>query len=737
MTRRRAIRISAFLGIPILVIVAVILLWDWDWFIPFIDARASAAIGRPVTMAHLHVSLGRVTRVVADDVKVANPQGFENDPPLAEIGHLTIEADVLAYIRHRQIVLPLIGLDHPALQALATASGQNNYTLSMGGGNTSSASSGPAPQIGDIRITDGTAHVLMPKLKTDFQLAISTQAGDAEAAAAPAAETAAKVGQAATLPTPPVPPGQPGAAPATQTTATQTAQGGSGTAPAGNAGATGNATAPTDQAAQPHADTQQIVVDAKGTYAGQPITGRLIGGALLSLRDAAQPYPINLSLANGPTHVSLVGTVDDPLHFKGTRLRLEFAGPDMSLLYPLTGVAIPKTPAYRITGNLAYADRRIRFENFAGTVGNSDLEGTITEDPGRERPDVTADLHSRRIDLADLGGFIGTQPGRANEANESAQQRQQVAKAEASPKMLPQTPLNMPKIEAADVHLKYRGDQIEGRSIPLDNLVVALDIVDGRIVLHPVSFGVGTGSISMDADLSPQGKTIRAKADLHFNRVDVSRLMASTHVFQGAGTIGGQATIDTEGNSIATMLGNGNGGVDLYMSGGDLSALLVDISGLEFGNAILSALGVPNRAKVQCFVGQFTLARGVLGTKLLLLDTGEGVINGTGDINLRDELIDYHLRTHSKHFSVGSLPTTINLSGTFKHPSVLPGLVELGIRGGLAVGLGILAPPLALLPTIQLGVGNDNRCGEAVAQPTGAAPPAARAPAGRARRPAR
>ena len=714
MARRRALRILAFAGVPILAVIALILLWNWDWFIPFIDARASAALGRPVTIAHLHVRLGRVTTIVADEVKLANPNGFPADPPFARIAHLTIEADVLAYIRHQQIVLPEIGLDHPDLQVLADAQGANNYTFNTGGGASSSpASSGPAPQIGDLRITAGQAHVLIPKLRTDFQLAIATRNGAPDIGAPAAATTAPK------LPVPPIPPAQ---APGGNTEA-GAAPTSPAAAPAASATPPPAASADADQAAQPHADTAQIVVDAKGTYAAQPITGRLLGGALLSLRDANQPYPIDLSVANGPTRVTLVGTVSDPLHFKGTDLKLDFAGPDMSLLYPLTGVPIPKTPAYHITGNLDYADQRIRFRDFAGTVGNSDLEGTITEAPGAARPDLTADLRSRRVDLADLGGFIGTEPGRTNEANESTQQRQQVTKAVDSPRLLPQQPLNMPKIRAADIHLRYRGERIEGRSIPLDNIVVALDIVDGRITLHPLSFAVGTGSISSNVDLAPQADNrIAAKADIKFERVDVSRLMAATHAFGGAGTIGGEARIDTTGNSIATFLGNGNGALDLYMSGGNLSALLIDISGFEFGNALLSALGAPTRAKVNCFVSQFTLEHGLLQTRALILDTGEGIINGTGSINLRDEAIDYKLKTDAKHFSIGSLPAPIDIGGTFKHPSIHPDFAALGIRGGIAAGLGFLAPPLALLPTIQFGVGNDNRCGRILSATPAATP---------------
>ena len=136
--------------------------------------------------------------------------------------------------------------------------------------------------------------------------------------------------------------------------------------------------------------------------------------------------------------------------------------------------------------------------------------------------------------------------------------------------------------------------------------------------------------------------------------------MSATHTFGGAGAIGGKAVIEGNGNSLAALLGNGNGELKLFMSqGGNISAILVDLSGLEFGNALLSALGIPNKATLRCLVADLTLQRGQLNTKVLLLDTSEANVTGTGDVNLRDETIKYRLRTEAKHFSIGSLPADI------------------------------------------------------------------------------
>ena len=178
----------------------------------------------------------------------------------------------------------------------------------------------------------------------------------------------------------------------------------------------------------------------------------------------------------------------------------------------------------------------------------------------------------------------------------------------------------------------------------------------------------------------------------------------------GAGSLGGVGNIETTGRSLSEMLGNGDGGLTVVTVGGNISALLADLSGLQFGRALLSALGIPERTSIECLIGDLGLRRGTLTVRTLLLDTESHVVTGGGTAALGKETLDLHLRTDSKHFSIGSLPTSIGITGSFKDPSIGPEAGELAARAGAAVGLGVLFPPLALLPTIQLGVGENSQC---------------------------
>ncbi|MGI4951624.1 MAG: AsmA family protein, partial [Janthinobacterium lividum] len=368
----------------------------------------------------------------------------------------------------------------------------------------------------------------------------------------------------------------------------------------------------------------------------------------------------------------------------------------------LTGIALPATPPYRVGGRLDYAGGVVKFADIAGKVGASDLAGALEVDTGPQRPVLTADLSSKLVDLKDLGGFIGAEPAGGANARRAA----------ADGRVLPNDPISLPKLNAADVHLKYSAARIQGRAQPLDNMRAALDIENGQVHLHPLSFGIGTGQIIGDITLAAAGQQIHAKATIDFRRVDVGKLLNATGVAKGAGTIGGRAVIDGTGRSLAEILGFGNGELKLFMGpGGNVSALLVDLSGLQFGNALLSALGIPDRATLQCMAVDLTLEKGLATARTMVLDTDEARVGAKGWISLNREMLGLVLETDAKHFSVGSLPTPIDVGGTFANPSVAPQAGPLAARGAAAVALGIVGTPLAaLLPTIQFGTGEDGAC---------------------------
>jgi AsmA family protein len=463
------------------------------------------------------------------------------------------------------------------------------------------------------------------------------------------------------------------------------------------------------------AGSTRIVAEARGKFAGQPVEAQFASGLPSFAQDTSEILPIEMAVQSESTQASVKGTVQDP--FGPGRAKGDFliAGPNMAVLTPLTGASLPLTSPYKLTGKLDFASEVYRITGAKAQLGRSEAEGglTVTMRP-RQRPEITAEVLSHNIDLRDLGSPLGSKSGAAGTPGQPPPQKAQVARPEgkssASPRLLPHETLHVAKLDWADVHLTARVQRIQGGSMPLDDLAVGIDIVDGAMTLHQLSIGIGQGRISGDIRLMPKAdETLQTRADLQFERVDVSRLMRASGSSQGSGALNGAVHLAGTGRSIAEILAGADGAASFWMLGGELSSLLVDLAGLRLGSALLSALEGSPTTHVECFLADLTVRRGILSTRTLLLDTADAVTEGTGTVDLGQERIQIRLRTQSKHLTVGVLPAPLLITGTLQEPRAEPDPNTPAGRGGIAGAL-------AALPTIQLGIGNAPHCENLLSQ---------------------
>ena len=455
-------------------------------------------------------------------------------------------------------------------------------------------------------------------------------------------------------------------------------------------------------------EVTRIVAEAQGTFAGEPLAARFTAGLLTEAHNSSEPCPVEISVQNGPTRATLKGTLYDPFSLRTGTADFQISGPDMARLEPLTSVPFPITPPYELRGKLAYEPGVYRVTDARGRVGRSDLEGTVTVTarPG-QRPAITSNILSPSADLRDILSLLSGGPGSPGTPGQTPQQQAQAVRTEtnavASPRVLPQAPLHPSKLDLVDLHLAFQAQKIAGASMPFDNLVFNVDILDGVVALHPLRFGIGQGQLSGNIWLTPQNAgVLQARADIQFERLDVARLLWTSGGYRGNGALNGLVHMEGAGHSIAEILGHADGAASLWMMGGNLSSLLVDLAGLRLGSALVSSLNSAPTTNVECFIADFALRRGVLSARTLLLETADAITAGMGTVDLRNERVDMRLRTQSKHFTIGVLPVPLLISGSLKEPQAAP---DPGTAGG-----GGVAGALAVLPAIQFGVGQGPHC---------------------------
>ncbi len=471
-------------------------------------------------------------------------------------------------------------------------------------------------------------------------------------------------------------------------------------------------------ASQPRRDGDAeppIALDGGGKWNGNGFTVEGTAESPLELRDAERPYRIDLRAAAGATRARARGTLLDPLRFRDFDLKLALAGKNLADLYPLIGVATPDTPPFSLDGKLTRdigGDRRTtwHYDDFAGKVGDSDLSGNAAVTTGGPRPFLKADLRSRRLDIDDLAGFLGGAPQAGESTNPELAAR--AAKQQASPRLLPDKPYELDRMRAMDADVRLKAHRINAPSLPLDDMDARLLLDNGLLRLEPLNFGVAGGDIRSTIRMDAREAPIRTRAQVAARKLELGKLLPTPELAKDAiGRVSGDVALAGRGNSVARMLGSADGDVALGMGSGQISNLVMELAGLDVQEALKFLITKDRRVPIRCAWGDFTVKNGVMTSRGLAFDTSDTIIVGEGQVSLRDETLDLKLRPRPKDRSLFVFRAPLLVKGSFKDPSFRPDMARVGLRAALALALGNIAPPAALLATFEPGPGKDSNCG--------------------------
>jgi uncharacterized protein involved in outer membrane biogenesis len=453
-----------------------------------------------------------------------------------------------------------------------------------------------------------------------------------------------------------------------------------------------------------------------GRWQGNKFTVRGRAESPLDLRDKARPYRVDVHAQAGATKAHARGTLLDPLRLRDFDLDLALSGKDMADLFPLIGIAIPQTPPYALDGRLTRdvkGDRTTwHYDGFTGKVGDSDLSGTASVTNGGPRPYLRATLTSKRLDFDDLAGFIGAAPQAGGHESTNPELAAQAARQQARSRILPDTPYELDKLRAMDADVRWKAHRINSPKLPLDDMDAHLLLEGGLLQLKPLNFGVAGGDIRSDIRMDARENTIHTRADIAARGLNLGPLLPDVKLAQDAiGKVGGRIALSGDGNSIARMLGSSNGDAAIGIGRGQISNLLMEYAGIDIAEALKFMIRGDRKIPIRCAFGDFSVKNGVMTTRALAFDTSDTIIVGDGSISLKDETLNLKLRPRPKDRTLFAFRTPLLVDGTFKDPAFHPDLARIGLRGAIALTLGSIAPPAALLATIDLGGGKDADCG--------------------------
>ncbi len=614
-----AAAIGSVLGLLLLAAAIVFVTFDINDWKSRLAERATATLGREVAIeGPLDIAWDWTPMITVEGLTIANA-GWAEAPHLAKVGKLQASIDLWQQLQGRT-VLPEVTLIEPDLFLEQREDGEVNWTFGE-----KNAEDGVA--------TDVAEEVVVPDDRTEFPVIGELTIGDGAFAFVDAARSLDLEGSIDTV----------------------AGEGGGG---------------------------DEVEISGEGKFEGEAFGVVLEAGPLTRLREPEIPYPVDLTVTLGDTEAAIKGTLTRPLELAGVDLNLTLSGPNLADVFPITGIPLPPTPPYRLTGDLVRAGGLWRFVDFDGRLGDSDLRGVIqidlTEDPLR----FDADLITDKLDFDDLAGFIGA----------PTEEGEQDAEAD---NIIPDTEINLDRLQAANGKAKLRARTILAPDLPIDDLDAELNLEDGVLRLEPAGFGVADGTVNLWISL--YGAQDPVQIDMLTRIRDVrlkEAFKGSGFARETGGKIDGRIELSGRGNSLHEMLDTAEGTSFLVMSDGDISALLLEAVSLDAAEALGLYIGEDTNVPLNCLATDLEIADGVARTKLGVLDTADSVIELGGDIDLGEERLDLIVTPHPKDVSLLNLRSKVHVEGEFTDPSI-------------SLDAGSI---LKFVPLVDLGLAEDAPC---------------------------
>ena len=467
---------------------------------------------------------------------------------------------------------------------------------------------------------------------------------------------------------------------------------------------------------QSAADNHALKLHGSGTLNGKPFQLNLDGEPLIGVQPS-KPYGFDISITAADIKLAAHASITHPFDLAALQAKFHVSGGDLADVYYLTGLALPNTPPYDVSGTLLRDRLLFKVDDFRGKLGSSDVSGNLSIDTSRERPKLTAVLVSKQLNLADLAAPLGTQATPARKSNTLAVPAPAAAPAPAL--LLPDADLQVQRVRGMDADVKFDAAAVTTAKMPMNKVRFHLTLNDGQIALDPLAFALPQGEFSGTVTIDARGTTPQTSIDMKLSNVGLAQFKPkSAQDSPLDGRLLGRIKLHGSGTSVHKTALDADGDITLVIPQGEMREALAELTGIDVSRGLGLMLTKDERkTDVRCGVANFKADNGDLSATTFVLDTTNVLVTGQGRVDLRNETLDLSLRGEPKKARLLRLRTPILVRGTLLQPKIGVQPAKLAAQTGGAIALGtLLTPVAALLAFVDGGLAKDANCAALIGQ---------------------
>jgi len=410
-----------------------------------------------------------------------------------------------------------------------------------------------------------------------------------------------------------------------------------------------------------------LEIALKGAFgkAGFKADGKL--GSPAELLKPTKPWPIDLTMEAGGATIKVKGTIANPQKASGINITLNVDGNSLADMSEIAQAPVPPLGPYSVAAKIAGdVAKSISLTGIKVKVGSSNLEGKLNVVlPGKLR--VAGGFRSDKLDLAD---FVKPASGGATPASTDSGSASGGAGASKGQYVIPDTPLPVAGLKAADADLEFDIKQLIAAPTTVENIKVTLRLNNGDLKVMPVKMSLAGGTIDAGLRLNASRSVPSLSTTLSVRKMSLSQLAAQ---------IGQKDIMDGEINISSNLAGNGtsprqiasglNGTFEFIMGKGKIKTETMEamMGGLMTQLTKVIAGSKPAYTVVNCGVKKLEIKNGLSTSKAMEFDADWIALVGGGTVNLKNEKIDYGVNPDIK-LGGRSTKAPIKINGTLAKP---------------------------------------------------------------------
>lgn len=477
---------------------------------------------------------------------------------------------------------------------------------------------------------------------------------------------------------------------------------------------------------QKSTEANALVLRGKGMLNDRPFELDLNGEPFIDMQPT-KPYSFDANVTAADIKLTAHTVFPHPFDFAKVHTTFRVSGSDLADVYYLTGLALPNTPPYDVSGTLERDNLRYQIDDLRGKLGDSDIEGKLGIDTAHERPKLTATLTSKQLNLADLAAPLGTQATSARKSNTlekpSTLEKPAVAAAPPAPApatlLLPDADLQVQRVRGMDADVLFDAASVTTEKMPMKKVHFHLRLDDGKITLDPLAFALAQGEFSGTVAIDARATVPQTDLDMKLSNVDLAQFKPKSSKRPPLeGELLGRVRLHGSGTSVHKAAADADGDITLVVPKGEMREALAELTGIDLSRGLGLMLTKNERdVDIRCGVANFHADAGELKASTLVFDTTNVLVTGKGQIDLKTEALDLSLRGEPKKARLLRLRTPITLTGSLLHPKIGVQAGKLAEQTGAAVALGtLLTPVAALLAFVDRGLAKDANCAVLISQ---------------------